>query len=123
MMLFPIQLPIFVMLACAVLGEKNFDQCVQENGQLLTSNICLPNTSRKVSSSKIVVKPNLHLSSLIELDKKSTSVSAIFDIYFSWIDTNLITNISDLDAVFFLLESTSLFDSANFWFDSGLDRK
>ena len=111
------------MLASAVLGEMNFDQCIQENGQLLTPNICLPNTSRKVSSSKIVVKPNLHLSSLIELDKKSTSVSAIFDIYFSWTDTNLIANISDLEAVFFLLESTLLFDSANFWFISGLANK
>ena len=113
MMFFTIQFPIFVVFASAALGEKNFDQCVEENGQLLTPSICLPNTGRKVSSSKIVVKPNLHLSSLIELDKKSTSVSAIFDIYFSWTDTNLIANISDLDAVFFL-ESTLLFDSANF---------
>mgnify|MGYP007015874697 CR=1 FL=1 len=47
------------------------------------------------------MKPIVRLSSLIELNKKFTSLSAIFDIYFIWKDDNLIANASSSNAVFF----------------------
>ena len=47
------------------------------------------------------MKPIVRLSSLIEMNKKFTSLSAIFDIYFIWKDDNLIANASSSNAVFF----------------------
>ena len=59
------------------------------------------NTNETILAPNIVVKPIARFTNLIECDKKSASLSAVFDIYLSWKDLNLVTNISNLDTVFF----------------------
>ena len=95
------KLQIFALLNSIVLCRGNFNQCLQGKGQLLTQNICMFNTNETILAPNIVVKPIARFTNLIECDKKSASLSAIFDIYLSWKDQNLVTNISNLDTVFF----------------------
>ena len=97
-----IMLQFFALLNSIVVSKMNFDQCVKKNGQLLHYNICLLNAGQKITSPEILVKPIVCLSNLIEFNKKTASISAIFDIYLSWKDPNLVTNISSLNTVFFL---------------------
>ena len=101
MKIFMSKLQIFALLNSIVLCRGNFNQCLQGKGQLLTQNICMFNTNETIVAPNIVVKPIARFTNLIECDKKSASLSAIFDIYLSWKDQNLVTNISNLDTVFF----------------------
>ena len=48
-----------------------------------------------VYSGPVIVKSSVHLSSFIELNKKSTSISGLFDINFSWKDENLVSNMDN----------------------------
>ena len=89
-------------LVSTVSGKKEFEECLLDNsGFLLTKDICLPSNYKTIAVVNKVVKPIVRLSSLIELNKKFTSLSAIFDIYFTWKDDNLIANASSSNAVFF----------------------
>ena len=90
-------------LISTVSGKTEFEECLLDNsGFLLTKDICLPSNYKTIAAGvNKVVKPIVRLSSLIELNKKFTSLSAIFDIYFIWKDDNLIANASSSNAVFF----------------------
>ena len=89
-------------LISTVSGKTEFEECLLDNsGFLLTKDICLPSNYKTIAVVNKVVKPIVRLSSLIELNKKFTSLSAIFDIYFIWKDDNLIANASSSNAVFF----------------------
>ena len=88
-------------LTFTVSGKTEFEECLLESGFLLTKDICLPSNYKTIAVVNKVVKPIVRLSSLIELNKKFTSLSAIFDIYFIWKDDNLIANASSSNAVFF----------------------
>ena len=89
-------------LISTVSGKKEFEECLLDSGFLLTKDICLPSNYKTIAAGvNKVVKPIVRLSSLIELNKKFTSLSAIFDIYFIWKDDNLIANASSSNAVFF----------------------
>ena len=93
-------------LVSTVSGKKEFEECLLDNsGFLLTKDICLPSNYKTIAAGvNKVVKPIVRLSSLIELNKKFTSLSAIFDIYFIWKDDNLIANASSSNAVFFSID-------------------
>ena len=92
-------------LISTVSGKTEFEECLLDNsGFLLTKDICLPSNYKTISAVNKVVKPIVRLSSLIELNKKFTSLSAIFDIYFIWKDDNLIANASSSNAVFFSID-------------------
>ena len=88
-------------LISTVSGKTEFEECLLDSGFLLTKDICLPSNYKTIAVVNKVVKPIVRLSSLIELNKKFTSLSAIFDIYFIWKDDNLIANASSSNAVFF----------------------
>ena len=88
-------------LISTVSGKTEFEDCLLDSGFLLNKDICLPNNYKTIAAVNKVVKPIVRLSSLIELNKKFTSLSAIFDIYFIWKDDNLIANASSSNAVFF----------------------
>ena len=88
-------------LVSTVSGKTEFEECLLGSGFLLTKDICLPSNYKTIAVVNKVVKPIVRLSSLIELNKKFTSLSAIFDIYFIWKDDNLIANASSSNAVFF----------------------
>ena len=97
-----VQALILSFLSSTVSGKTEFEECLLDNsGFLLTKDICLPSNYKTIAVVNKVVKPIVRLSSLIELNKKFTSLSAIFDIYFIWKDDNLIANASSSNAVFF----------------------
>ena len=97
-----VQALILSFLISTVSGKTEFEECLLDNsGFLLTKDICLPSNYKTIAAVNKVVKPIVRLSSLIELNKKFTSLSAIFDIYFIWKDDNLIANASSSNAVFF----------------------
>ena len=96
-----VQALILSFLSSTVSGKTEFEECLLDSGFLLTKDICLPNNYKTIAAVNKVVKPIVRLSSLIELNKKFTSLSAIFDIYFIWKDDNLIANVSSSNAVFF----------------------
>ena len=92
-------------LISTVSGKTEFEECLLDNsGFLLTKDICLPSNYKTIAVVNKVVKPIVRLSSLIELNKKFTSLSAIFNIYFIWKDDNLIANASSSNAVFFSID-------------------
>ena len=95
-----VQALILSFLMSTVSGKTEFEECLLDSGFLLTKNICLPSNYKTIAAVNKVVKPIVRLSSLIELNKKFTSLSAIFDIYFIWKDDNLIANASSSNAVF-----------------------